>query len=143
MHCRRSWGPLGILVTTEIQPLETRSASQSVSVVNFSFWQFVITQTYLSMLCTLRWGIFIFFAGTPHLTTAREARNSTTCWSPHVTTSCKVSSKAKPCPGFISDTGAAGNALHRYNSVRGSQVGIAASLYPAPLMILCCLLQAG
>ena len=65
LHLRnnRSWGPLGILVTTEIQPLETRSASQSVSVVNFTFWQFVITQTYLSMLCKLRWGVFVFFGG--------------------------------------------------------------------------------
>ena len=50
-------------MTTEIQPLETRSASQSVSVVNFTFWQFVITQTYLSMLCTLQWGVFVFFGG--------------------------------------------------------------------------------
>ncbi len=71
--CRRSWGPLGILVTTEIQPLETRSASQSVSVVNFTFWQFVITQTYLSMLCTLRWGVFVFFGGMPHLTATTDA----------------------------------------------------------------------
>jgi len=66
LRCHRSWGPLGILVTTEIQPLETRSASQSVSVVNFTFWQFVITQTYLSMLCTLRWGVFVFFGGEQH-----------------------------------------------------------------------------
>ena len=52
-------------MTTEIQPLETRSASQSVSVVNFTFWQFIITQTYLSMLCKLRWGVFVFFGGQP------------------------------------------------------------------------------
>lgn len=58
-----SWGPLAWLYPSEVQPLETRSAGQSLAtLVNLTF-SFVIGQTYLSMLCSLRWGIFLFFAG--------------------------------------------------------------------------------
>ncbi|KAG0583677.1 hypothetical protein KC19_3G154100 [Ceratodon purpureus] len=57
-----SWGPLGWLVPSEIFPLETRSAGQSITVgVNMTF-TFVIGQAFLTMLCSLEWGIFIFFA---------------------------------------------------------------------------------
>eukprot|EP00897_Mesotaenium_endlicherianum_P010511 jgi/Mesen1/9489/ME000063S08939 len=57
-----SWGPLGWLVPSEIQPLETRSAGQSITVaINFLF-TFVIGQAFLSMLCGMRYGIFLFFA---------------------------------------------------------------------------------
>ncbi|KAL4451960.1 hypothetical protein ABPG75_007622 [Micractinium tetrahymenae] len=58
-----SWGPLGWLVPSEIQTLETRAAGMSVAVtVNFLF-SFVVGQCFLSMLCTMKWGVFIFFAG--------------------------------------------------------------------------------
>ncbi|KAK9919065.1 hypothetical protein WJX75_009114 [Coccomyxa subellipsoidea] len=57
-----SWGPLGWLVPSEIQPLETRSAGQGLTVaVNFLF-TFVIGQCFLSMLCAMQYGIFLFFA---------------------------------------------------------------------------------
>eukprot|EP00850_Spirogloea_muscicola_P002656 SM000010S04294 [mRNA] locus=s10:697628:700296:- [translate_table: standard] len=58
-----SWGPLGWLVPSEIQPLETRSAGQAITVsVNFLF-TFAIGQAFLSMLCNFQFGIFLFFAG--------------------------------------------------------------------------------
>jgi len=58
-----SWGPLGWLVPSEIQTMETRAAGMSVAVtVNFLF-SFIIGQVFLSMLCTMKWGVFLFFAG--------------------------------------------------------------------------------
>ncbi|XP_058769657.1 sugar transport protein 13-like isoform X1 [Vicia villosa] len=58
-----SWGPLGWLIPSEIFPLETRSAGQSVTVcVNFLFTS-VIAQAFLSMLCYFKYGIFFFFSG--------------------------------------------------------------------------------
>lgn len=58
-----SWGPLGWLVPSEVFPLKIRSAAQSVTVsVNF-LCSFIIGQAFLSMLCSFRWGIFLFFGG--------------------------------------------------------------------------------
>ncbi|KAM7528507.1 hypothetical protein LguiB_031917 [Lonicera macranthoides] len=57
-----SWGPLGWLVPSEIFPLEVRSAAQSVNVsVNMTF-TFIIAQIFLQMLCSFKFGLFIFFA---------------------------------------------------------------------------------
>lgn len=57
-----SWGPLGWVVTSEIFPLEVRSAAQSITVaVNLSM-TFIIAQIFLAMLCHLKSGIFFFFA---------------------------------------------------------------------------------
>ncbi|CAA0836693.1 Sugar transport protein 1 [Striga hermonthica] len=57
-----SWGPLGWVVTSEIFPLEIRSAAQSIVVaVNLSM-TFLIAQVFLSMLCHLKSAIFFFFA---------------------------------------------------------------------------------
>ncbi|EYU20200.1 hypothetical protein ABFS82_06G050000 [Erythranthe guttata] len=58
-----SWGPLGWLIPSEIFPMEIRSAGQSVTVaVNFLF-TFVVGQTFLSMLCHFKAGLFFFFGG--------------------------------------------------------------------------------
>ncbi|XP_047322488.1 hexose carrier protein HEX6 [Impatiens glandulifera] len=58
-----SWGPLGWLIPSEIFPLEIRSAGQCINVaVNF-FFTFIVAQLFLSMLCHLKAGIFIFFGG--------------------------------------------------------------------------------
>ena len=57
-----SWGPLGWLIPSEIFPLETRSSGQSVTVCVNMLFTFVIAQAFLSMLCTFRYGIFLFFA---------------------------------------------------------------------------------
>lgn len=58
-----SWGPLGWLIPSEIFPLETRSAGQSVTVCVNLLFTFVIAQSFLSMLCHLKYGIFLFFSG--------------------------------------------------------------------------------
>ncbi|XP_050212610.1 sugar carrier protein C [Mercurialis annua] len=56
-----SWGPLGWLVPSEIFPLEIRSAAQSVNVSVNMFFTFVIAQVFLTMLCHLKFGLFLFF----------------------------------------------------------------------------------
>ncbi|KAL3625462.1 Sugar transport protein 14 [Castilleja foliolosa] len=59
----RSWGPLGWLVPSELFPLETRSAGQSLVVcVNMTFTA-LIAQSFLAGLCYLKYGIFLLFAG--------------------------------------------------------------------------------
>ncbi|KAK9715379.1 hypothetical protein RND81_06G161200 [Saponaria officinalis] len=58
-----SWGPLGWTVPSEIFPLETRSAGQSITVAVNLFFTFAIAQSFLSLLCGLKFGIFLFFAG--------------------------------------------------------------------------------
>lgn len=58
-----SWGPLGWTVPSEIFPLETRSVGQSVTVAVNLFFTFVVAQSFLSMLCAFKFGIFLFFAG--------------------------------------------------------------------------------
>ncbi|KMT04487.1 hypothetical protein BVRB_8g181530 [Beta vulgaris subsp. vulgaris] len=57
-----SWGPLGWLVPSEIFPLEIRSAAQSINVSVNMFFTFVIAQIFLTMLCHLKFGLFLFFA---------------------------------------------------------------------------------
>ncbi|KAI4299277.1 hypothetical protein L6164_032751 [Bauhinia variegata] len=57
-----SWGPLGWLVPSEIFPLEIRSAAQSVNVSVNMFFTFIVAQVFLSMLCHMKFGLFIFFA---------------------------------------------------------------------------------
>ncbi|XP_057968351.1 sugar carrier protein A isoform X2 [Malania oleifera] len=58
-----SWGPLGWTVPSEIFPLETRSAGQSITVAVNLLFTFIIAQSFLSLLCTLKYGIFLFFSG--------------------------------------------------------------------------------
>jgi sugar porter (SP) family MFS transporter len=58
-----SWGPLGWLVPSEIQPLETRAAGTGLNTtVNFLF-TFLIGQIFLTMLCSLKYGTFFLFGG--------------------------------------------------------------------------------
>lgn len=56
-----SWGPLGWLVPTEVQPLETRATGVAISTCVNLFFSFVMGQAFLSMLCGLKWGIFLLF----------------------------------------------------------------------------------
>ncbi|KAK3033191.1 hypothetical protein RJ639_036983 [Escallonia herrerae] len=58
-----SWGPLGWTVPSEIFPLETRSAGQSITVAVNLLFTFIIAQSFLSLLCALKSGFFLFFAG--------------------------------------------------------------------------------
>ncbi|KAK6132223.1 hypothetical protein DH2020_034043 [Rehmannia glutinosa] len=57
-----SWGPLGWLVTSEIFPLEIRSAAQSINVAVGFLLIFIVAQTFLAMLCHFKSVIFFFFA---------------------------------------------------------------------------------
>ncbi|KAJ0973601.1 hypothetical protein J5N97_015566 [Dioscorea zingiberensis] len=57
-----SWGPLGWLIPSETFPLEVRSAGQSITVCVNLLFTFVIAQAFLSMLCHLKYAIFIFFS---------------------------------------------------------------------------------
>ncbi|XWS51577.1 hypothetical protein CRYUN_Cryun12cG0188700 [Craigia yunnanensis] len=58
-----SWGPLGWLVPSEIYQLEIRSAGQSITVAVSFVFTFIVAQTFLSMLCHFKAGIFFFFGG--------------------------------------------------------------------------------
>ncbi|KAL3647518.1 Hexose carrier protein hex6 [Castilleja foliolosa] len=65
-----SWGPLGWLVTSEIFPLEIRSAGQSITVGVSFFFSFLIGQIFLAILCLLKAWTFFFFGGWVALMTA-------------------------------------------------------------------------
>ncbi|KAJ4953981.1 hypothetical protein NE237_030813 [Protea cynaroides] len=58
-----SWGPLTWLIPSEIFPLKIRSIGQSISVAVSFVFIFVLTQTFLAILCHLKFGIFLFYAG--------------------------------------------------------------------------------
>ncbi|ESW19891.1 hypothetical protein PHAVU_006G164200 [Phaseolus vulgaris] len=57
-----SWGPLGWLVPSEIFPLEVRSAAQSINVSVNMIFTFAIAQIFTTMLCHMKFELFIFFA---------------------------------------------------------------------------------
>ena len=57
-----SWGPLGWLVPSEICSLEIRSAGQAINVSVNMLFTFGIGQVFLTMLCHLKFGLFLFFA---------------------------------------------------------------------------------
>ncbi|CAK9322468.1 unnamed protein product [Citrullus colocynthis] len=57
-----SWGPLGWLLPSETFPLETRSAGLSVTVCVNMMFTFLIAQSFPSMLCQMKFGIFLFFS---------------------------------------------------------------------------------
>jgi len=53
-------------VPSEIQPLETRAAGTGINTfVNFIF-TFLIGQCFLSILCAMKWGTFLFFCWICH-----------------------------------------------------------------------------
>ncbi|MQL81009.1 hypothetical protein Taro_013450, partial [Colocasia esculenta] len=57
-----SWGPLGWLIPSETFPLEMRSMGQSVTVYVNLLFTFAIAHAFLSMLCHLKYDIYIFFS---------------------------------------------------------------------------------
>ena len=56
-------GPLGWLVPAEIQPAEIRTAGMATATATNMLFTFVIGQCFLSMLCHMKYGVFLFFAG--------------------------------------------------------------------------------
>ncbi|BFG19283.1 hypothetical protein CerSpe_055570 [Prunus speciosa] len=58
-----SWGPLSWLIPSEIFPMKIRPTGQSMGLaVNFGV-TFVLSQTFLSMLCHLKYATFLFYGG--------------------------------------------------------------------------------
>ncbi|CAN0877319.1 Sugar transport protein 5 [Linum grandiflorum] len=58
-----SWGPLSWLIPSEIFPIKIRTTGQSISLaINFAT-TFVLSQTFLTMLCHFKYGAFLFYAG--------------------------------------------------------------------------------
>ncbi|KAI5070483.1 hypothetical protein GOP47_0014826 [Adiantum capillus-veneris] len=58
-----SIGPLAWLIPTEVLSQNVRSAGVSVVVFVNMLFKFLIAQTFLSMLCSFKFGVFFFFAG--------------------------------------------------------------------------------
>jgi sugar porter (SP) family MFS transporter len=58
-----SWGPLTFLVPAEVCPLEIRSAGQSIVVAVVFLMAFVIGQTFLQVLCSIKAATFFIFGG--------------------------------------------------------------------------------
>ncbi|KAG2539354.1 hexose carrier protein HEX6-like [Panicum virgatum] len=56
-----SWGPLTFLVPAEVCPLEIRSAGQSIVVAVTFLMTFVISQTFLVVLCHIKSATFFVF----------------------------------------------------------------------------------
>ncbi|KAL6650832.1 hypothetical protein ACP70R_009757 [Stipagrostis hirtigluma subsp. patula] len=57
-----SWGPLTWVIPGEIFPVEIRSAGQGISVAVNLGATFVLTQTFLTMLCSFKYATFIYYA---------------------------------------------------------------------------------
>ncbi|KAL3733160.1 hypothetical protein ACJRO7_022651 [Eucalyptus globulus] len=57
-----SWGPLSWLIPSEIFPMKIRPTGQSISVAVGFAGAFVLSQTFLTMLCHFKYGTFLFYA---------------------------------------------------------------------------------
>lgn len=57
-----SWGPIVWVLGAEIQTMDTRTSGMSATVAVNYLCSFIIGQSFLSMLCAMEWGTFLFFA---------------------------------------------------------------------------------
>lgn len=57
-----SWGCMGWLIPSETFPLEVRSAGLSIVVCVNLLFTFLMAQAFLSMLCAMKYAIFLLFA---------------------------------------------------------------------------------
>ncbi|KEH34912.1 sugar porter (SP) family MFS transporter [Medicago truncatula] len=55
-----SWGPLLWIIPSEIFPLKIRTTGQSIAISVQFITIFVLSQTFLTMLCHLKYGAFLF-----------------------------------------------------------------------------------
>ncbi|KAL6639549.1 hypothetical protein ACP70R_023279 [Stipagrostis hirtigluma subsp. patula] len=58
-----SWAPLRWVVQSEIYPVEVRSAGQAMSTSIWLLMAFTELQVFIKMLCTMKYGVFLFHAG--------------------------------------------------------------------------------
>ncbi|KAK7311627.1 hypothetical protein RJT34_09884 [Clitoria ternatea] len=58
-----SWGPLTWLIPSEIFPVKIRTTGQSIAVAVQFITVFILSQTFLSMLCHFKFAAFLFYAG--------------------------------------------------------------------------------
>ncbi|CAL5202868.1 unnamed protein product [Lathyrus oleraceus] len=58
-----SWGPLSWLIPSEIFPINIRSTGQSIAVAVQFVIVFVLSQTFLTMLCHFKFAAFLFYGG--------------------------------------------------------------------------------
>lgn len=58
-----SWGPLTWLIPSEIFPLRIRTTGQSISIAINFLTVFILSQTFLTMLCHFKFGVFLFYGG--------------------------------------------------------------------------------
>uniref|UniRef100_A0A7N0R8U9 Major facilitator superfamily (MFS) profile domain-containing protein n=1 Tax=Kalanchoe fedtschenkoi TaxID=63787 RepID=A0A7N0R8U9_KALFE len=57
-----SWGPLTWIVPSEILPTELRAAGLGVCIASNFIVTFIISQTFMAILCKMKFGAFLFFA---------------------------------------------------------------------------------
>ncbi|XP_061345964.1 sugar transport protein 5-like [Gastrolobium bilobum] len=57
-----SWGPLTWLIPSEIFPLKIRTTGQSIAVAVQLITIFILSQTFLTMLCHFKFAAFLFYA---------------------------------------------------------------------------------
>ena len=57
-----TWGPVAWLYVTEILTLETRTAGQAISTVINMLIGWLLAQFFLTMLCSMQWGVFVMFS---------------------------------------------------------------------------------
>ncbi|KAL6880112.1 hypothetical protein ACP4OV_011677 [Aristida adscensionis] len=57
-----SWGPLKWVVWSEIHPMDTRSLGPAISLSVSFVVSFMQSQVFLSMLCNMKYAIFLFYA---------------------------------------------------------------------------------
>jgi hypothetical protein len=58
-----SWGPLKWVVPSEIYPVEIRSAGQATTLSIALTFSFAQTQVFITLLCVMKYAIFLFYAG--------------------------------------------------------------------------------
>lgn len=58
-----SWGPLSWLIPSEIFPMKIRPTGQSMGLAMNFATTFVLSQTFLTMLCHFKYGTFLFYGG--------------------------------------------------------------------------------
>ena len=55
--------PTALIPATHVQPLETRAAGASLNTASNMLFTFLIGQVFISMLCSMKWGVFLLFTG--------------------------------------------------------------------------------